>query len=114
MVYITSNSGNAESWRLTFQAPRGATLIPGAYNNATRWPFQASVTPGLDVSGEGRACNRSWGSFEIVDALFAADGTLQRFRATFEQRCERDTAPQLRGEISAVDIPRSGLVWSCS
>jgi hypothetical protein len=109
-VRIYANSGNGDWWYVTMQAPKGTPLTSGTYNNATRWPFQASVTPGLDVSGEGRGCNRSWGSFIISDASFGPNGKLQRFHATFEQRCEQQSSPGLRGEIRVVDIP----VWGSS
>jgi hypothetical protein len=109
-------SGNGDWWYVTMQAPTGTPLTSGTYNNATRWPFQASVTPGLDVSGEGRGWNRSWGSFIIPDASFGPNGKLQRFHATFEQRCEQQSSPGLRGEIRVcrhpgvgrLDVPLSG------
>jgi hypothetical protein len=110
VTLIDANSGNGDWWYVTMQAPTGTPLTSGTYNNATRWPFQASVTPGLDVSGEGRGCHRSWGSFIISDASFGPNGKLQRFHATFEQRCERQSSPGLRGEIRVVDIP----VWGGS
>ena len=107
-VRIHTNHGNGEWWYVTMQAPKGTPLSPGTYNNATRWPFQASVTPGLDVSGEGRGCNRSWGSFIVSQASFGPSGKVERFRATFEQRCELEDRPRLRGEISVVDLPVVG------
>jgi len=47
-----------------------ATLVPGTYLNATRYPFQAANVPGLDVSGEGRGSNTLTGQFTIVQALY--------------------------------------------
>src|SRR5262249_27061497 len=47
-----SYSDSIHWWYLDFAAPFDATLTPGTYLNATRWPFQASNVPGLSVSGD--------------------------------------------------------------
>src|SRR5690348_13427916 len=44
-------------WFLDFAAPNNQPLSVGTYLNATRFPFQASTVPGLDVAGDGRGCN---------------------------------------------------------
>src|SRR5437867_10215190 len=91
-------SGGGHWWNLDFAAPFDATLTPGYYANATRWPFQASGVPGLNVSGDGRGSNTLTGSFTVTQALYAADGTVLRFAATFEQHSE-GMAPALTGAI---------------
>jgi VCBS repeat-containing protein len=85
-------------WYLDFAAPYQATLLAGSYPGATRWPFQALNVPGLDVSGEGRGSNGLTGQFTVLQALFGADGSVQRFDATFVQHSEGAT-PALTGEI---------------
>ncbi|HET9579015.1 MAG TPA: DUF11 domain-containing protein [Usitatibacter sp.] len=86
-------------WSATFTAPQKAIIVPGVYENATRWPFQDPAVPGLDFSGDGRGCNQLYGRFVVREAQYAADGTLQRFAADFEQHCETRTAPPLFGEV---------------
>lgn len=87
------------SWRATFEAPHGGPLIPGRYDGATRYPFNADNRPGLDVAGDGRACNRLSGSFTILEAVYDEDGDLTAFRARYEQHCDGQ-APAMRGEIA--------------
>ena len=85
-------------WNLYFVAPEGAALQAGEYSGATRYPFQSPTTPGLSVSGSGRGCNTLTGSFAVLEIALAADGSVERFAATFEQHCE-DADPALNGEI---------------
>jgi len=91
-------------WSLNMAAPAGTKLLPGVYEGATRWPFQAPPTPGLDFSGDGRGCNTSTGRFEVLEAVYASFGYVERFHATFEQHCEGGT-PALFGEIQIVNPP---------
>ncbi|MGB4069878.1 MAG: DUF6299 family protein [Nitrospira sp.] len=91
-------------WHLHLAAPEGQTLLPGIYEGATRWPFQAPPTPGLDFSGDGRGCNTSTGKFEVLEAVYAPFGYVERFHATFEQHCEGGD-PALFGEIQIVNPP---------
>jgi uncharacterized delta-60 repeat protein len=91
-------SGGSHWWHLDFAAPFDATLTPGTYANATRWPFQATNVPGLSVYGDGRGSNTLTGSFTVTQALYAADGTVLRFAASFVQHSE-GMAPALTGTI---------------
>ena len=91
-------------WFLHMAAPAGQQLLPGVYQGATRWPFQAPPTPGLDFSGDGRGCNTSTGRFEVLEAVYASFGYVERFHATFEQHCEGGE-PALFGEIQIVNPP---------
>lgn len=91
-------------WNLYFVAPEGAALQAGEYSGATRYPFQSPTTPGLSVSGSGRGCNTLSGSFEVLEISFAADGSVERFAASFEQHCE-DADPALNGEVLYLTEP---------
>ena len=91
-------------WFLHMAAPAGQQLLPGVYEGATRWPFQAPSTPGLDFSGDGRGCNTLTGRFEVLEAVYHPFGYIERFHATFEQHCE-GAAPALFGEIRIVNPP---------
>jgi Bacterial Ig-like domain (group 2) len=95
---IGSDGLRTLNWSLDLAAPQGQQLVPGTYLNATLWPFQAPTVPGLSFSGDGRGCNTLSGQFTVTDAVYAADGSVQRFSATFEQHCEGAGAA-LRGQI---------------
>ena len=78
----------SDLWDLYFVPPSGATLTPGVYEGATRWPFQSPTTPGLSVSGAGRGCNTLTGRFTVLEAVYGPGGAVLRFAADYEQHCE--------------------------
>ena len=75
--------GAADSLDLHFAAPDGGLLVPGAYEDATRWPFQPAGRPGLLVGG---LCNNVSGRFVVLEAVYAA-GSLARLAIDYEQHC---------------------------
>jgi subtilisin family serine protease len=86
-----SISGSGQFWSLDFAAgdlPSSPALVPGAYEGATRFPFQAPNQPGLSFSGDGRGCNSLTGRFDVLDASYGAGGVVNSFAANFEQHCE--------------------------
>ena len=87
---------NGDSWQTDFAGPNAARLAPGNYQNAQRYPFQPSGTPGLSVYGAGRGCNTLTGNFQVLKAGYNSSSVLQSFSANFEQRCEGGT-PALFG-----------------
>ena len=93
-----SFNGGPTNWTLDFAAPSGAELTAGPYEGAIRFPFQSPSTPGLSVSGSGRGCNTLTGRFDVLEAVYAPDGTVERFAADFEHHCEGG-APALRGSV---------------
>ncbi|MDP9403874.1 MAG: thrombospondin type 3 repeat-containing protein [Actinomycetota bacterium] len=95
---VTIRFNGTEWWDLSFKAPNGAELVPGPYEGATRYPFQSPTSPGLDISGSGRGCNTLTGRFDVLEAVYGSDGSVERFAADFEQHCEGAT-PALRGSI---------------
>jgi hypothetical protein len=103
-IRLLPPSGGAFNWNLDFEAPSGTQLLPGTYNSATRFPFNAAGVPGLSVSGNGSGCNTLTGSFVVLEATYGAQGEVLRFHATFEQHCE-GAVPALRGEIYIVANP---------
>jgi hypothetical protein len=86
-------------WNLDLAAPAGQVLEPGIYPTATRHPFQSPPDAGLALSGDGRGCNTSTGSFEVLETSFGPFGWIERFHATFEQHCEGDPNSRAVGEI---------------
>lgn len=86
-VYVHYDGG-ANWWTFELAAPAGLELLPGTYEGATRFPFQAPEEPGLDVYGQSRGCNMSFGKFVVLDADYGPDGEVRRFEADVEQHCE--------------------------
>ena len=95
-------------WYVDFAAPFNAELSVGAYEGATRFPFQQSSEPGLSVSGDGRGCNTLTGRFDVLEAVYDPQtGNVVRFAADFEQHCEGG-APALLGAVRYdSDVPVS-------
>lgn len=96
-------------WYVDFAAPANAELSVGAYEGATRYPFQASSEPGLTIAGDGRGCNMNYGRFDVLEVVYdPATGDVIRFAADFEQHCESPSAPPLMGAIRFdSDVPVS-------
>lgn len=98
-VSISISSGSSW-WRVNIAAPAGESLRPGNYFDAERAPFRTGRAPGIDISGEGRGCNKIWGSFTIDQiASDPSTGKVTLLDATFTQRCEKSSAPALNGFI---------------
>jgi hypothetical protein len=87
-------------WSIDIAAPTGHALEVGTYDNAAEPPDRTDTTAGLMVYGEGRACNRSTGSFTIKQIAFDQQGRLVALQATFVQRCELADAGALRGTLA--------------
>ena len=95
-------------WSVDLAAPYDAELSVGAYEGATRFPFQQPFEPGLSVYGEGRGCNTLTGRFDVLEAVYDPQtGSVLSFAADFEQHCE-GMAPALLGAIRYdSDVPVS-------
>jgi alpha-tubulin suppressor-like RCC1 family protein len=91
------------SWNFGIATPFEDTGVAN-YTRATRYPFQASTVPGLDVGGDGRGCNRSRGTFQIyLLERNILDGNIVRMAATFDQSCYsygEGYMPPIHGEIT--------------
>lgn len=98
-VRVRYDGGGATWWYTELAAPQGQPLKVGTYQNATRYPFQAPTSPGLDFSGSGRGCNQLSGRFTIHDIAYTHEGQLQRLHATFRQHCENGPS-YLDGEVA--------------
>ena len=83
-------------WRANFAAPPGQELTAGVTYTGARRIQNDGVSPLLSISGEGRGCGYSSGSFTVDHISWYPDGVLQAFSARFEQHCE-DAVPALRG-----------------
>ncbi len=89
----------ADWWYLDFAAPGGSVIVPGQYENATRWPFQAADEPGLAFSGNGRGNNKLSGSYQVFEAEYTSDGALKRFAADFTQYGEEIPDRWVKGKF---------------
>ncbi|MBC8357240.1 MAG: tandem-95 repeat protein [Planctomycetes bacterium] len=89
-------------WSVDLDAPDTDQLEVGVYTNATRYPFQAAGTPGLDVSGDGRGCSQLKGEFEVHAVQYDSSGEPVAIDASFAQSCDNKTE-QLRGRVRYVE-----------
>lgn len=94
--YISVGINSDTWWNLDLAAPKGENLAVKKYENATRYPFQSPVNPGLSFTGDGRGCNNSLGSFEILELVYGANNTVEKLAVNFQQSCE-NTNPLLIG-----------------
>ena len=96
---------SSDWWDITMAAPAGEQLARGVYRDARRIPPIRSGLPTLIVGGQGRGCNQSTGEFEVLDYAPAEPtaGTIslpvERFRATFTQRCSESPNGTVSGEV---------------
>jgi hypothetical protein len=86
-----------ESFSFSFAAPDGQQLAVGEYVGTSSSAGRG--WPGLDVSGSGRGCGTSTGSFIVKDIHFNGSGEIERFWALYEQHCENADAPAAFGEV---------------
>jgi len=115
-IGVVTAPGTVESFTLLFDPPAGQDFQPGNY----------STDDGayLSVSGEGRGCSSSTGSFTILDGpTNDASGALASVAIDFVQYCDGSTAPltgRLRfhslvpadGVPPLVSEPASGVVFA--
>ncbi|MBV9342647.1 MAG: hypothetical protein JO159_17395 [Acidobacteria bacterium] len=95
---VSAALNNGDAWELDFAAANNATLTPGTYFNAQRFPFQVSGTPGLSVYGAGRGCNTLTGQFVVNKANYSSTGAVEQLSADFQQHCEAGV-PALFGSL---------------
>jgi hypothetical protein len=101
-----SVSGNGEYWTFIFAVPEGATLAAGnRFAAAHRYPVNSPTDTGMEVTGNGNACNTLLGWFEVLDYQLDAHGKLSSLAIDFVQNCEV-TMPPLFGSVRvASDVP---------
>ena len=88
----TVEVGNAGwTWILQLTAPDGQQLKPGTYPDATG--AIPGSGPGIDISGDGRGCDVTRGSFTIYQIASRPHGGLKQLNATFTQTCDNSTGP---------------------
>ncbi len=92
---LSVNGLGGDLWQLIMTPPSGSTLTPGVYEGAVGVGWGS---PSLDFFGNGNACGHGTGRFVVHEAVYNADGSIARFSADFEERCQVD-GPALYGEF---------------
>lgn len=90
---------NVGDFELRLKAPSGQTLAPGAYNGAMRYPFQAAGSPGISLIGNSRGNNVNTGYFNISEADFGPNQSLNRFAVDFQQFDEGNPNQWVKGQF---------------
>ncbi|PWR05314.1 hypothetical protein DKT68_27385 [Micromonospora acroterricola] len=94
----------AGPWTIDLSAPVGQSLAVGTYTGATGNTYESPL-PGIALSGNDRICSYGQtGSFTVTDISWGPYGYLERFDATFEQRCNYSTG-SARGEVHVANPP---------
>src|SRR5204863_8148300 len=77
------------------------------YGNAYRWPFNGG-SPGMWFTAPGRGDNQISGWFNVTQADYNLDGTVQAFAVDFQQFDEASTVNWTRGSVrynSSIPFP---------
>jgi hypothetical protein len=103
----------AGGWRLVFAAPPGERLEPRNYIETQRVPFRENGHAGLSASTGGRACNTSYGRFEVLDLVRRDDGSVRRLWIVFQHFCEGSfygAFGEIRVNVPATAAANPGIV----
>ncbi|MFM7465100.1 MAG: hypothetical protein ACKO28_06465 [Cyanobium sp.] len=96
---LSPESDSQRYWNLELGGPGSDPLTVGNYEGATRMAFRPPDSPGLDFAGNYRGNNTLTGSFSVLEAVYAEDGSLQSFAADFLQYDEGDPNAWSKGAI---------------
>ena len=111
-VAMSVTSGS-DWWYLDFWAPNNARFVPGmTYTGATRFPFNSSSQPGMDISGNGRGSNTLTGWFRVSRVAYGPSGEVLVF-VTFGQPRRGDPAPW-RGAVQRRATAPGGVLLNDS
>ncbi|HVQ87180.1 MAG TPA: hypothetical protein VMT88_03265 [Actinomycetes bacterium] len=115
MIEMIVDGANGDWFFLTFASVRGEPLAVGTYTNATRASFRDDVSPGIDVAGDGRGCNKAFGEFTVRDIEFSGTD-LTKLSLSFVQHCEFKNSPPIFGEVvfgeDALAAPAHVVPWN--
>lgn len=103
---------SVSGWTVVVDPPRGARFRVGYYPGVQQAELRAAGRPGLDIYGNGRACDADTGAFDVRD-LATSGPKITRLDLLYTQYC--DAGPgALFGEIRIGEPQPSGLVVSSS
>lgn len=94
-----SGGTHGKSFTIDIAAPAGQPLTAGTYINAMRTPFRAAGRPGIDVSGDGRGCNKVSGQFVVDDVLYTDGVGFERLSFRYESHCEESEYSASFGQV---------------
>jgi hypothetical protein len=103
-VTIVASTAAGGRWEADFSAPAGQPLRVGAYENATDFPSSVNPSPGIEVFVSSRGCS-FFGRFVVHEVDFAPTGAVNKFWATFEERCQNSPASAFRGDVRVTSPP---------
>lgn len=86
-IEISFGHGESE-FDASFSTDTGQRFVVKTYGGAERFGFASDGHPGIEISGDGRACNGIVGSFTVTNVTYGADGSVSHFSASFVQRCD--------------------------
>jgi len=83
---VIFNMGLGTNWTfLRFStAQLNAPLTVGHYENSMRPPIEDPGHPGFDIGYNNSGNNSVWGTFDITELSYSADGKIDTFAATFD------------------------------
>ncbi|MGQ0585808.1 MAG: PKD domain-containing protein [Gammaproteobacteria bacterium] len=73
--------------KLDVAAPFGLPLVPGAYEDAKKYPFGDSASPQVAYVNASQGCDIGAARFDVLAADYATDDTLTTAAVDFEQTC---------------------------
>jgi hypothetical protein len=99
LSFVMTDPKNSQlQYTVMFEAPNGAVLSPGTYDNTQMPPYQTDGAPGLEVVDDGSVCDEV-GQFSVLDANYSSPDVASSFAASFEVHCGAG-APGVFGDIS--------------
>ena len=98
LTVAVSGGTSGDSFSLAFAAAPGEQLAVGSYERAMRAPLRTAGRPGINVTGDGRGCNKMAGRFDVKQIQTDAGGAVTGLWIVFEQHCEANV-PALFGEV---------------
>jgi hypothetical protein len=113
-VIVTIDSAN-QFWRTTFAAPRGTRLTTTTYENtapaSTAPEFPETNGPEMSISGNGAGCSGT-GRFTVRELELTTNGRVNRFWASFEQRCQGRTEV-MKGDVRVISPRPTSATLVC-
>lgn len=111
---VAVNFDGDEEWTLEFTGSDSQPFGLGVFENATRYPFQSSKSPGISISGAGRGCNEITGRFEVSEYGVSQGGKIQHLWIGFEQHCEGGASAlfgfiRFNSELPGADVDEDGV-----
>lgn len=100
-IFLTVQDPDSGEYQLTFEPPASQYFVPGTYKRAALVGSRVVGAAGLEVRANHRSCDVLMGaSFTVTELGWDPVGNVDHFAASFEQHCERTTAPGLYGAIN--------------